>query len=43
LGSCAADDEDIGGGVGRRCWRVLRLCCDGVLLVLQPVRPVIRR
>jgi len=25
LGSCAADDEDIGGGVGRRCWRVLRL------------------
>ena len=25
LGSCAADDEDIGGGVGRRCWRVLSL------------------
>ena len=25
LGSCAADDEDIGGCVGRRCWRVLRL------------------
>jgi hypothetical protein len=32
LGSGSADDEDIGGGVGRRCWRVLRLRCNGRLL-----------